>query len=129
RCGSGTYIRSLAYDLGQALGCGGHIVKLRRTAVGDFTEANAMPLAELTDENWQDHLLPMTKAVAHLPRLNLNETDALDMRHGRAISVQPRQPEQYLAAAFDPAGLFIGIVRRQAQSWRAKKILHPMTQT
>ncbi len=125
-CGSGTYIRSLAHDLGRALGCGGHITALRRAAVGDFSVAQAVPLADLTAENWQAHLMPMTTAVAHLPRLDLNQTDATDLRHGRAIPAQTTQPSEELAAAFDPAGVFIGVVTRRPNGWRARKILDPI---
>jgi tRNA pseudouridine55 synthase len=61
-CSSGTYVRSLAADLGRALGGGAHLRALRRTAIGPFTEAMAHPLE--TPE-----LLPPSAAVAHLPRL------------------------------------------------------------
>jgi tRNA pseudouridine55 synthase len=61
-CSSGTYVRSLALDLGRALGGGAHLRTLRRTAIGPFTEATARPLEQI-------ELLPPSAAVAHLPTL------------------------------------------------------------
>lgn len=63
-CSSGTYVRSLAADLGTALGGGAHLRNLRRTAIGPFTEAMAMPLESMA-------LLPPGAAVGHLPRLDV----------------------------------------------------------
>jgi tRNA pseudouridine55 synthase len=63
-CSSGTYVRSLAADLGRALGGGAHLRALRRTAIGPFTEAVARPLESI-------ELLPPSAAVAHLPRLDV----------------------------------------------------------
>ena len=63
-CSSGTYVRSLAADLGRALGGGAHLRALRRTAIGPFTEAVAKPLEAI-------ELLPPSAAVAHLPRLDV----------------------------------------------------------
>lgn len=56
-CSSGTYIRSLAHDIGQALGCGAYLEELRRTAIGPFSITNAIPLADLTTENIASHVL------------------------------------------------------------------------
>jgi tRNA pseudouridine55 synthase len=56
RCSSGTYIRTLAYDIGQKLGCGAYLEELRRTAIGDWRIENAIPLDDLTKENWTSHL-------------------------------------------------------------------------
>jgi len=64
-CSSGTYVRSLAADLGHALGGGAHLRALRRTAIGPFDEAMARPLES-------PELLPPTAAVAHLPRLEVD---------------------------------------------------------
>src|SRR4051794_13974295 len=66
RCGKGTYIRSLARDLGQRLGCGGLVQVLRRTRVGPFDAADAVPL-DADPETVRSRLLPTTTAVAELP--------------------------------------------------------------
>jgi len=57
-CGKGTYLRSLARDLGQALGTGGHLASLRRTAVGDYTLDHAWELDQLPEPLTEEHLLP-----------------------------------------------------------------------
>jgi tRNA pseudouridine55 synthase len=81
-CSSGTYIRSLAHDLGQLLGCGGHIIALRRPAVGHFLIEQAAPLDELTAERWLDKLQPADTAVAHLPALEFSNEDAASTWEG-----------------------------------------------
>ena len=65
-CSSGTYVRSLAADLGRALGGGAHLRALRRTAVGPFTEARARPLDDL-------EVLPPGEAVTHLPQVRVDD--------------------------------------------------------
>ncbi len=56
-CSAGTYIRSIARDLGQQLGCGAYLAELRRTAIGDYLVNKAINPEELTAENWTDHLI------------------------------------------------------------------------
>lgn len=80
-CGGGTYIRSLAHDLGQAVGCGGHIVELRRTGAGRFSVDQAKRLEELTAED----LLPLSQALKPLPMICLSSRDEEDIRQGRRI--------------------------------------------
>lgn len=80
-CSSGTYIRSLAADVGTALGGGGHLRNLRRTAVGGFTEADAVPLGVLTVE----HLRPVASAVCHLPQVTVDDEIAADVRFGKVL--------------------------------------------
>jgi tRNA pseudouridine55 synthase len=123
---SGTYVRSLAHDLGEALGCGGHVVALRRTAVGNFTTQEAVPLATLNQANVTDFLLPMTTAVAHLPRLDLNAEETEDIQYGRQIARRRDQPEAELAQVFGADGRFVGIVTARNDSWQPHKIFHPM---
>jgi len=57
RCSSGTYVRTLAHDIGQVLGCGAYLDALRRTRIGDWSVEQAVKLDELTDENWQGRLI------------------------------------------------------------------------
>jgi tRNA pseudouridine55 synthase len=77
-CSSGTYVRSLAADLGVALGGVAHLRALRRTAVGPFTEDRARPLGEL-------ELLPPLAAVAHLPAVAVDEEVAALVGTGRRL--------------------------------------------
>ena len=124
-CSSGTYVRSLAHDLGKVLGCGGHVAILRRTAVGDFTIDQAVSLDDVTTDNVRDFLLPMATAVAHLPRLDLSADETLAVENGRFI---PRQPHNQvdLVQLYAPDGRFVGIAKAQGKVWRPHKIFHAM---
>jgi len=77
-CSSGTYVRTLASDMGRALGGGAHLRSLRRTAVGGFTLEQARPVESPV-------LLPMAAAVGHLPGVSLDEAGAADVRHGKVL--------------------------------------------
>ena len=81
--GSGTYIRALARDLGAHLGCGAHLVTLRRTAVGPWPVTEAVSLADILEHGPQ--VLPAREAVRHLPIRVLNADEAVAVRHGRAV--------------------------------------------
>jgi tRNA pseudouridine55 synthase len=89
RCGKGTYVRVLAEDLGEALGCGAHLAALRRTATGGFDLGAAVTLdalATLADDARERRLLPADALVAALPRLDLAPTEAAGFRDGRTIA-------------------------------------------
>ena len=82
-CSSGTYIRALARDLGQALGVGGHITSLRRTKVGSFDVSDANQITEL--ENLQ--LTPLSKAASDLfPTISLTDEQVIDLVHGKRLA-------------------------------------------
>lgn len=119
---SGTYIRSLAHDLGAALGCGGHVVALRRAAVGRFTLADAVALDQLSPENLTGYLLPPETAVVHLPRIEFGAEDARLLGYGQGLPAPADAPSGD-AAAFDPTGRFLGIVAAEAGQWRPRKML------
>ena len=87
RCSSGTYIRALARDLGAALGTGGHLTALRRTAVGPYRLQQAHSLEDLS-ERMQLTPLPAAAAAA-FPRLDLTADDARRLAHGIRIPVPP----------------------------------------
>lgn len=125
-CSSGTYVRSLAHDLGEALGCGGHVASLRRTAVGNFTAAQAVALADLTRDTMGDFLQPMITAVAHLPRLDLSIEEATDMENGRFVQQQPNQPQADLVQAYAADGRFVGIAKANDALWQPHKIFPAM---
>jgi tRNA pseudouridine55 synthase len=80
-CSSGTYVRSLAADLGTALGGGAHLRHLRRTAVGPFGVGEAVPLEALAP----DRLLPPAEAVRGRPRVVVGDDVAALVRHGRVL--------------------------------------------
>lgn len=124
-CSTGTYIRSLAYDLGERLGCGGHIIELRRTAVGEFTLAKAVALDAVQPDNWHTHLLPGDRAVQQLPRLDVDEETAVSLLHGRPIPCLPEHPDAPLITVYNTDGQFIGILQREHDAWRPRKMFPP----
>ncbi|HEX9013139.1 MAG TPA: tRNA pseudouridine(55) synthase TruB [Anaerolineaceae bacterium] len=88
-CSSGTYVRSLAHDLGNALGCGAHLVGLRRTKSGRFTLRDAVPLRRLRDAfeagNWYQYLIPAADALADWPAVELGIDQVEAIRHGHRV--------------------------------------------
>ena len=88
-CGKGTYIRSLARDLGAALGTVAHVSELRRTLCGPFSENDAISLDKLAESVLcappQDILLPVTTALDDIPALAMTDTQTDHLRHGRAV--------------------------------------------
>lgn len=123
-CSSGTYVRSLAHDLGEALGCGGHVSRLRRTAVGDFSLEQATALEALTAENIGAFLQPLTLAVAHLPRLDLAEEEVAALANGRFVVRQPHQSDAEWVQVYGEDGRFVGIARGHEALWQPHKIFH-----
>lgn len=86
RCGKGTYIRSLARDLGRRLGRGAIVETLRRTAVGPFTEEDALSL-DADAATARASLLPLAAAVAELPQVTLGAGELVRLCHGQAVPV------------------------------------------
>ncbi|MBI1391322.1 MAG: tRNA pseudouridine(55) synthase TruB [Alphaproteobacteria bacterium] len=91
--GKGAYVRALVRDLAKALGTEGHVSELRRTAVGPFTEANAVKLSMLeqleTPEERDEELLPVEAALAHLPQADIGESEAGRLRCGQPAVLSP----------------------------------------
>jgi tRNA pseudouridine55 synthase len=83
-CSAGTYIRSLARDIGQKIGCGAFLTALDRTRSGSFHRSSAIPLSEMSG-SWRDRLIPLENLLPHLPCLDLDESIATRVRHGNAI--------------------------------------------
>ncbi|MGC2395419.1 MAG: tRNA pseudouridine(55) synthase TruB, partial [Rhodomicrobium sp.] len=95
-CGKGTYVRSIARDLGRALGCYGHIAALRRTSVGPFDEENAISLEKLEQfSNSADGysalmgaILPVETALDGIPALAISGDDAARLKRGQSILIR-----------------------------------------
>ena len=125
RCSSGTYIRALARDLGAALGTGGHLTALRRTAVGPYTAAMARTLADLEDQpqspergrvNPDPPVIPLADAAAAaFPRIDLTGDEARRLAQGARLPLSPDVPPSPAGteapiAAFAPDGSFVALV-------------------
>ncbi|HJU57404.1 MAG TPA: tRNA pseudouridine(55) synthase TruB [Actinomycetota bacterium] len=114
-CSGGTYVRVLAADLGRSLGCGGHLVALRRTGIGPFDVQDASPPGE-------GALLPVERAVAHLPKVELDTEEARAAVHGRILAPSGVEGPH---AVFDPEGRLIGVYRDEGSRARPEVILAP----
>lgn len=92
-CSSGTYIRSLAHDLGQEMGCGAHVAELRRTQVGEFAIADALTLESLEsmrdESRLEEALLPALDLLPDIPIHRVDAGEAARIRHGRDFRVSP----------------------------------------
>lgn len=84
-CEGGTYVRSVARDVGETLGCGGLVEMLVRTRIGGFRLENSLDPESLTAENLTEHLLPARSAVVDLPSLTLAADQVAAVIQGRAI--------------------------------------------
>ncbi len=125
-CSSGTYVRSLAHDLGEKLGCGAHLIGLRRTKSGRFTLRDAVPLRKLREafenETWQKFIIPAAEALSDWPAIQLN-ADQLDIvRHGRRIPAEEGSGK--MARAISESGELIGLLELvpETDEWQPKKV-------
>jgi tRNA pseudouridine55 synthase len=102
-CGAGTYIRSLAYDLGKLQGSGAHLAEITRTAVGEFTLDDAGSLAELEQDAKAGRLLerviPLEKLLTDLPRATVLPIVEKRVRHGAKFNITLAQIQPGLANA------------------------------
>jgi tRNA pseudouridine55 synthase len=89
-CSSGTYVRSLAYDLGELLGCGAYLTGLRRTKSGRFSLRDATSLSKLTEtfetNAWYQYLIPAAEALSEWPSITLNNEEIEMVKHGHRIA-------------------------------------------
>jgi len=109
-CSAGTYIRSLARDLGERLGCGGALASLRRTRALGFDLEGAVGLEELDTSPPPSLRDPLT-ALSHLPRHHLSAAQALDWRCGRRLEAAVDHPAEGAVAVIGPDGRLAGIAR------------------
>jgi len=128
-CSAGTYIRSLAHDLGQALGCGGHITALRRTAVGNFPVNLAVALTDLYEDDWTRYLHPSDVAVQHLPRLDLSQEEGERFQVGQRLQLREDQPDAPLVRVYESGGRFLGVATARENTWQPHKVFPPVHKT
>lgn len=107
-CSGGTYVRSLAHDLGRAAGCGAYLSVLRRTRVGRFAIEDARPLHEASAEL----MMPLDQALAPMPMVPLSALQTIRIREGRQVGIEEPATGP-LAALLDPEGKVFGIARVQ----------------
>jgi tRNA pseudouridine55 synthase len=130
RCSAGTYIRSLAHELGQDLGCGAHLAHLIRTECGGFGLESAVPLARLETDGpagtWRRHLVSPAQALAHLPALRVGEEDAVKVYHGirLPLEVLPATSPEGWVRVLGPDGALLAVATVKGGSLRYERVFH-----
>jgi tRNA pseudouridine55 synthase len=125
-CSSGTYVRSLANDLGKELGTGAHLVGLRRTKSGRFTLRDAVPLRRLQEAfdagNWYRFLIPAAEAMADWPMVELDADQVELVRHGHRVPADPEM--KGLARGVSQQGDLVALLEVDAdtQEWQPRKV-------
>jgi tRNA pseudouridine55 synthase len=126
-CSPGTYVRSLAHDLGEQLGCGAHVTVLTRLASGRFTLADAIPLDMLAEaagkDRWTDLLQPMDLALHDMEPVTLSDAAVRQVLQGQPVSCS-QPPATPLGRAYGTDGTLIAILAydRDTSQWRPKKV-------
>lgn len=123
-CSAGTYIRSLAYDVGQVLGVGAHLAALRRTQSGNFDLANAVSLDTLREAmaagDWEQYLLSPEVALADIPRVDLTAEQSLMVQQGRFVALDGVGD---VLRAYSPDGQLIALLEPHDSLWKPMKVL------
>ncbi|MBM2827309.1 MAG: tRNA pseudouridine(55) synthase TruB, partial [Dehalococcoidia bacterium] len=132
-CSPGTYIRSIAHDLGQVLGCGAHLKSLVRLRDGPFILEESVTLEEMekrADEGgWDDLLRPLDAVMGGWTKVILESLLAEDVLHGRDVELDQVDGEmnesQGLCAAYSADGQLLAVLRRRPDSgvWHPYKVL------
>ena len=125
-CSSGTYVRSLAHDLGNELGCGAHLIGLRRTKSGQFTLRDAVPLRKLRDafENgtWYQYLIPAAEALSDWYSIELSQEQLELVQHGHRIPGEGKAG--MMARGISEQGELVALFEYDAENseWQPKKV-------
>lgn len=129
-CSSGTYVRSLANDLGVMLGCGAYLVGLRRTKSGRFSLRDAVPLRKLQEAfaagNWYQYLIPAAEALGDWPAVELNPDEVEGVRHGHRVKVVG-EPTETKVRGVSTQGELVALMELTinadgSREWQPKKV-------
>lgn len=125
-CSSGTYVRSLANDLGKALGTGAHLIGLRRTKSGRFTLRDAVPLRRLKEAfdagDWYKNLIPAADALGDWPMVELDADQVELVRHGHRVPAE--DGAQGWARGISQQGDLVALLELDPESneWQPRKV-------
>lgn len=125
-CSSGTYVRSLANDLGTKLGCGAYLTGLRRTKSGRFTLRDAVPLRKLREAfdagNWYQYVIPAAEALSDWPAVELDNEQVEAVRHGHRVAAKPE--DKGMARGISEAGELVALLEIDpaTQEWQPRKV-------
>ena len=130
-CGRGTYLRSIAHDLGQTLGCGAYVTELCRTRCGQFHADHSVSLKTLDDSagesDWRVHLQPVDWALRDYPALRVSGDQAAAIKQGRVIctdidtlSIEASE----MRRAYNPDGVFLALLEFQVETgcWQPRRV-------
>jgi len=129
-CSSGTYVRSLANDLGVMLGCGAYLVGLRRTKSGRFSLRDSVPLRKLqeafTAGNWYQYLIPAAEALGDWTAIELNPDEVEGVRHGQRVKVVG-EPTETKVRGVSTQGELVALMELTinedgSREWQPKKV-------
>ena len=127
RCGAGTYIRSLAHDLGEALDVGAYLSGLTRLASGSFTIEDSLDLTTIANsDDWPRHIVSPFDALGHYPRVTLTDAETHTVRHGGFIR-QRAAISGELIFAFDAAQQLIAVLEPRDANWKPRKVFAPQS--
>jgi tRNA pseudouridine55 synthase len=125
RCSKGFFVRTLAFDLGRALGCGAHLEALRRTHSGPFTLAQALPLADLPalakEGGLAPRLVSMADALVELPEVRVSAAEAQRVSHGVPVEVPAGRPGR--VRVMGPDGSLLAVAEVVAGRLRYLRVL------
>ncbi len=125
-CSKGTYIRSLAHDLGQRLGCGSHLRSLVRLWCGSFYIEDALTIPQLEDAFrygfWQDIIYPLDAVLAYLMAVIVDEGNERSILNGRPIPLGHENDEGQLLRAYSKDGRFLALIRSRAGLWQPERV-------
>ena len=113
-CSKGTYIRSLIQDIGDNLGCGAHVIELRRTGFAHIDISETIKFSELEALATEDfksldaHIFPSEQMLPNIPNVSLDAQQTIDIKYGRSI-LSEQKSEQHTVKLFDPQQQFLGI--------------------
>ena len=127
-CSSGTYVRSLAHDLGEILGCGANLIGLRRTKSGQFALRDAVPLRKLQEAfvngDWYKYLIPAAEALGDWYSVELTSEQIDAVRHGHRVpALEEVEPNKW-ARAISEQGELVALMEYDAetQEWQPRKV-------
>ena len=124
-CSAGTYVRTLAEDLGARLGMGAHLAALRRTRAGGFSIESAITLSGLTElaeaNSIGDNIIRPDATIGHLPAIVMNESDVRRVTNGVYVEFDSDHEDQQSIRMRSVSGELIAVGRYDA----ARRIIHP----
>lgn len=127
-CSKGTYIRTLAADIGTVLGCGAHLLSLRRTVFGPFVIEDAQPLSSVCEQLAQGEmpLLSLSQALSHYGSIHLSAQAVNRIRNGQQEALQRLKPASYqqeIIQLLAPDGSLVAVAEHHQQHWRLARVL------